>query len=98
MIVNALPGRAGLRTAALVLAAAPATAYRSCADVHVVAAGGTNEAGGTFSRYHLGTVDGNPVYAAGDDALRRSTDAYRVEYPASLEQPASVQQGNRDLV
>ncbi|WP_052314514.1 cutinase family protein [Nocardia thailandica] len=105
MIVNTLPVRAGLLTTALVLAAAapaltaaPATAAPSCADVHVVAARGTNEPGGTFSRYHLGTVVGNPVYAAVDDALRRSTDAYRVEYPASLEQPASVQQGNRDLV
>ncbi|MGW4633501.1 cutinase family protein [Nocardia sp. NPDC004415] len=30
--------------------------------------------------------------------LARSTDAYRVEYPASTDQPASVQKGNRDLV
>nr|WP_220139196.1 cutinase family protein [Nocardia sp. GTS18] len=79
--------------------AAPAAAQAAgCVDVHVVAARGTNEPGGVWSRYKLGTVVGNPVYAAIDDALARSTNAYRVQYPASHEQPASVQAGNRDLV
>ncbi|MFD3430097.1 cutinase family protein [Nocardia fluminea] len=75
-----------------------ATAAPTCADVHVVSARGTNEPGGMWSRFHLGTVVGNPVYAAVDDALSGTVDAYRVEYPASLDQPASVQKGNRDLV
>ncbi|WP_370465718.1 cutinase family protein [Nocardia sp. GTS18] len=97
--------RVGLALSAAVLAgtvtgvAAPAAAQAAgCVDVHVVAARGTNEPGGVWSRYKLGTVVGNPVYAAIDDALARSTNAYRVQYPASHEQPASVQAGNRDLV
>ncbi|MEV0686235.1 cutinase family protein [Nocardia sp. NPDC050378] len=97
--------RVGLVLSAAVLAgtvtgvAAPASAQAAgCVDVHVVAARGTNEPGGVWSRYKLGTVVGNPVFAAIDDALARSTNAYRVQYPASHEQPASVQAGNRDLV
>ncbi|MFC8383303.1 cutinase family protein [Nocardia sp. NPDC056952] len=97
-------------TVALVIAAAvatgtmtalgtgTATAAPACADVHLVSARGTNEPGGMWSKFHLGTVVGNPVYAAIDDAASGTVDAYRVEYPASLEQPASVQKGNRDLV
>ncbi|WP_280218718.1 cutinase family protein [Nocardia neocaledoniensis] len=69
-----------------------------CADLRVVAARGTNEPGGMWSKFHLGTVVGNPVYAAIDEAVGQSTDAYRVHYPADLNQPASVQAGNRDLV
>ncbi|KAF0845429.1 cutinase family protein [Nocardia caishijiensis] len=80
-----------------VVAAAPARAA-GCVDVHVVAARGTNEPGGLWSQYKLGTVVGNPVYAAIDDRLSQSTNAYRVQYPAGYEQPASVQAGNRDLV
>ncbi|RBO94191.1 cutinase family protein [Nocardia puris] len=92
---------AALATAALngtAVTASTAQAAPACSDIHVVAARGTNEMGGFLSRYKLGTVVGNPVYAAIDDKLNVRTDAYRVEYPASLNQPASVQAGNRDLV
>ncbi|MFE9574970.1 cutinase family protein [Nocardia sp. NPDC006044] len=69
-----------------------------CADIQVVSARGTNEPGGAGSQEKLGTVVGNPVYSAIAGALEARTDAYRVAYPADLNQPASVQAGNRDLV
>ncbi|MFE9789481.1 cutinase family protein [Nocardia salmonicida] len=80
------------------LSTGTAAAAPTCADVHVISARGTNEPGGMWSKFHLGTVVGNPVYAAINDALPGTVDAYRVEYPASLDQPTSVQKGNRDMV
>lgn len=101
-------GRIWERSAALVLTATALTGSAvgggsaapaaTCSEVHVVAARGTNEPGGAWSQYHLGTVVGNPVYNAIDAALAATTTAYRVNYPASLTQPMSVQAGNRDLV
>ncbi|WP_256666829.1 cutinase family protein [Nocardia cyriacigeorgica] len=70
----------------------------TCSEVQVVVARGTGEPGGAWSKYHLGTVVGNPVYNAIDAALTRTTTAYRVDYPATTNQPMSVQAGNRDLV
>lgn len=69
-----------------------AAAAAGCADFDVVIARGTNEAGA------LGVVVGGPVYRALQQKLDGSTSAYRVDYPASFDQPASVQAGNRDLV
>ncbi|PXX71739.1 cutinase [Nocardia tenerifensis] len=77
---------------------AGAAAASGCADIHVVSGRGTNEPGGAGSKFKLGTVVGNPVYSAIAEALAAKTDAYRVDYPADLNQPASVQAGNRDLV
>ncbi|MFE1594165.1 cutinase family protein [Nocardia sp. NPDC058705] len=97
--VSALVAAVGVATGAVAaLTTGTATAAPNCADVHVVSARGTNEPGGIWSKFHLGTVVGNPVYAAINDALPGTVDAYRVEYPASLVQPASVQKGNQDLV
>nr|WP_246461802.1 cutinase family protein [Nocardia transvalensis] len=82
--------------AAALASAAPvaptASAAPACTDFDVVVARGTNEAG------TLGAVVGGPVYRALQDTLHGSTSSYRVDYPASFNQPASVQAGNRDLV
>ncbi|MEU8899366.1 cutinase family protein [Nocardia sp. NPDC048505] len=69
-----------------------------CTALQVVSARGTNEPGGAWSTFRLGTVVGNPVYSAIADKLGATTDAYRVDYPADLNQPRSVKAGNRDLV
>ncbi|MFC9434544.1 cutinase family protein [Nocardia sp. NPDC057030] len=95
-VVTALAGLAVV-TGASAIGAGTAVAA-GCADIHVVSARGTNEPGGAWSKEKLGTVVGNPVYSAIADALTAKTDAYRVAYPADLNQPASVQAGNRDLV
>ncbi|MFC9898457.1 cutinase family protein [Nocardia sp. NPDC127579] len=87
-----------LAATTLTTVGAPTAAAAGCADIHVVAARGTNEPGGAWSKFKLGTVVGNPVYSAIADTLDVSTNAYRVDYPASFDQPASVQAGNRDLV
>ncbi len=73
--------------------ASPRTAAATCTDIDVVAARGTFEAEG------LGRIIGEPLYAALQKALTgKTTSSYAVDYPASLIQPWSVQQGNRDLV
>ncbi|WP_084460828.1 cutinase family protein [Nocardia kruczakiae] len=77
-------------------AATPAAAPTTCTDVDVVVARGTGEPIGTDPG--LGAVVGNPVHHALAQRLSNSHSAYRVEYPASLVEPWSVQQGNRDLV
>ncbi|MFD3595212.1 cutinase family protein [Nocardia sp. NPDC058640] len=95
----ALAAAAGIAAAtATALTTGTAAAAPNCADVHVVSARGSNEPGGMWSKYHLGVVVGNPVYAAINDALPGTVDAYRVAYPANFDQPASVQKGNTDLV
>jgi cutinase len=79
-----------LSGSAVLVTAAPAAA--ACTNIDVVAARGTGEPG------NLGTIVGDPVFAA----LRRtlsgqSLSGYRVNYPASLA-PNSPSQGNADLV
>ncbi|MFC4127688.1 cutinase family protein [Nocardia rhizosphaerae] len=88
----------GAATATLAPPVTGTAAAAGCADIRVVAARGTGEPGGWWSKYHLGTVVGNPVYKAINDTLDEKVDAYRVDYPADHNQPASVQAGNRDLV
>ncbi|WP_254205225.1 cutinase family protein [Nocardia alni] len=69
------------------------TTASSCTDVELDAARGTFESPG------LGTVVGQPVYSALQSALTGKTlGSYAVNYPASLVEPSSVQQGNTDLV
>ncbi|MDO3649860.1 cutinase family protein [Nocardia mangyaensis] len=80
-----------------VLGAGTASAA-GCADVQVVSARGTDEPDGWLGGRNLGALVGNPVYTVLDAVLPGPTDAYRVNYPASRKQPASVQAGNRDLV
>ncbi|WP_167455138.1 cutinase family protein [Amycolatopsis kentuckyensis] len=76
-----------------IVIAAPAASAATCADIDVSVARGTLEPGA------LGWIVGDPVYSAVQGRLQpRSTSSYAVNYPASLSQPASVQQGNRDLV
>src|SRR5262245_866988 len=83
---------AGLGIAVAAPAASAASAA-TCADIDVSVARGTFEPGA------LGWFVGDPVYSAVQSRLQpRSTSSYAVNYPASLSQPASVQQGNRDLV
>ncbi|MFF0488753.1 cutinase family protein [Nocardia sp. NPDC004068] len=102
--VGTVLGRSAAATAVLTTVAAAgvltatATPARAagCADVEVVAARGTNEPLG--AEPGLGSVVGNPVYHALAKRLRISHSAYRVHYPADFTEPASVQQGNRDLV
>ncbi len=95
------PRRASVLAAAMIClaggglaaAAAPAASAATCANVDVVAARGTSEPG------TLGVIVGDPVYSALRAALAGlSTTAYPVNYPASLIEPASVDQGNSDLV
>ncbi|MEV0435153.1 cutinase family protein [Nocardia sp. NPDC050413] len=93
----ALVSLAGSVVGAHALTAAPADAA-GCADVLVLAARGTNEALGWWWTPGLGSVVGNPVYNAIDNAFAQTTNGYKVEYPAGTNQPASVQQGNRDVV
>jgi cutinase len=77
----------------LAAAAAPAASADACTSVDVVVARGTSEPG------TLGTIVGDPVYAALQTALAGvTTSSYPVNYPASLNEPSSVQQGNADLV
>src|ERR1700730_6669843 len=79
----------------LAAAAAPASAA-TCANIDVVVARGTFETG------TLGTIVGDPVYAALQSALAgKSTSSYPVNYPASLDvfsNPNSATRGNTDLV
>ncbi|QUQ64763.1 cutinase family protein [Kutzneria sp. CA-103260] len=84
----ALFGATGLSTAV-----APTASAAVCADVDVGVARGTFEPG------NLGLIVGDRVFSALRHTLpSTSLSGYRVNYPASLDQPASVQQGNTDLV
>ncbi len=84
---------AGLAAAGLAVATAPAASAAPCTDVDVPVARGTFEPG------TLGFIVGDPVYQAVQNRLRpRSASSYRVDYPADLGEPASVQKGNTDLV
>ncbi|WP_245745711.1 cutinase family protein [Nocardia altamirensis] len=96
-IVARVAGVVGLTLAtagvasAMPVAAKPAGA--ACTDVDVVVARGTAEPG------ILGVIVGDPIYVALQRAMTgRTTSAYRVNYPADLNEPVSVQAGNRDLV
>ncbi|MGW5719831.1 cutinase family protein [Amycolatopsis sp. NPDC003865] len=83
----------GFAAAGIAVAAAPAASAAPCTDVDVPVARGTFEPG------TLGFIVGDPVYQAVQDRLRpRSVSGYRVDYPADLGEPASVQKGNTDLV
>ncbi|MFB9688944.1 cutinase family protein [Amycolatopsis plumensis] len=84
----------GFAVAGLTVAAAPAaSAAAPCTDIDVPVARGTGEPG------TLGLIVGDPVFSAVQSRLRpRSVSSYRVDYPADLGQPASVQKGNTDLV
>ena len=97
-----LPGKWRLLGAALLvlassggltaLAASSASAA-SCAAIDVVVARGTFEPG------TLGSIVGDPVYAdIQQDLSSTTTSSYPVNYPANLDEPASVQAGNTDLV
>ena len=84
---------AGLAVLGLTIAAAPAASAAPCTDIDVPVARGTFEPG------TLGLFVGDPVYQAIQTKLRpRSLSGYRVDYPADLGEPASVQKGNTDLV
>ncbi|WP_372662587.1 cutinase family protein [Amycolatopsis kentuckyensis] len=84
---------AGLATAGLAVATAPTASAAPCTDVDVPVARGTFEPG------TLGFIVGDPVYQAVQNQVRpRSVSGYRVDYPADLGEPASVQKGNTDLV
>ncbi|HEY3470748.1 MAG TPA: cutinase family protein [Amycolatopsis sp.] len=83
----------GIAAAGLAVATAPAASAAPCTDIDVPVARGTFEPG------TLGVIVGDPVYQAVQNALRpRSLSSYRVNYPADLGQPTSVQKGNADLV
>lgn len=83
----------GIAAAGLAVATAPAASAAPCTDVDVPVARGTFEPG------TLGLIVGDPVYQAVQNQLRpRSVSGYRVDYPADLGEPASVQKGNTDLV
>ncbi|MGW3963681.1 cutinase family protein [Amycolatopsis sp. NPDC005003] len=76
-----------------VVLAAPAASAAACTDIDVSVARGTFEPG------ELGLFVGDAVYSAVQSRLQpRSVSSYAVNYPADLNEPASVQQGNRDLV
>src|SRR3954454_2729694 len=82
----------GFAGAGLTVAAAPAASAAPCTDVDVSVPRGTGEPGS------LDIIVGQPVYDAVQNRLRpRSVNTYGVNYPADLIEPASVQQGNRDL-
>jgi cutinase len=84
---------AGLAVLGLTVGTAPAASAAPCTDIDVPVARGTFEPG------TLGVIVGDPVYQAVRNQLRpRSLSSYRVDYPADLGQPASVQRGNADLV
>src|SRR5947209_18238773 len=73
--------------------AANSASAASCAAIDVVVARGTFEPG------TLGSIVGDPVYAAiKQDLSSTTTSSYPVNYPADLNEPASVQAGNTDLV
>src|SRR6266540_3012188 len=73
--------------------AAPAASAASCAAVDVSVARGTFEPG------TLGLFLGDGMYSALQSALApRTLSSYAVKYPADLIEPASVHQGNTDLV
>ncbi len=83
----------GFAVAGLTVAAAPAASAAPCSDIDVPVARGTGEPG------TLGFIVGDPVFSAVQNRLRpRSVSSYRVDYPADLGEPASVQKGNTDLV
>ncbi|QKV73278.1 cutinase family protein [Amycolatopsis sp. Hca4] len=83
----------GFAVAGLTVAAAPAASAAPCTDIDVPVARGTGEPG------TLGFIVGDPVFSAVQNRLRpRSVSSYRVDYPADLGEPASVQKGNTDLV
>ncbi|WP_410671755.1 cutinase family protein [Amycolatopsis sp. cmx-4-68] len=83
----------GLVALGLAVATAPAASAAPCTDIDVPVARGTGEPG------TLGIIVGDPVYQAVQSRLRpRSVSSYRVDYPADLIEPASVQKGNTDLV
>ncbi|MGW3962689.1 cutinase family protein [Amycolatopsis sp. NPDC005003] len=83
----------GFAVAGLSVAAAPAASAAPCTDIDVPVARGTGEPG------TLGLIVGDPVFAAVQNRLRpRTVSSYRVDYPADLGEPASVQKGNTDLV
>jgi cutinase len=83
----------GLAAAGLAVATAPVASAAPCTDLDVPVARGTFEPG------TLGLIVGDPVYQAVQNQLRpRSLSSYRVDYPADLGEPASVQKGNTDLV
>ncbi|WP_199199368.1 cutinase family protein [Amycolatopsis sp. CA-128772] len=83
----------GFAVAGLTVAAAPAASAAPCTDIDVAVARGTGEPG------TLGLIVGDPVFQAVQNRLRpRSVSSYRVDYPADLGEPASVQRGNTDLV
>ncbi|WP_370962132.1 cutinase family protein [Amycolatopsis sp. cg9] len=82
----------GIAVTGLTVSAPPASAA-PCTDIDVPVARGTGEPG------TLGFIVGDPVYRAVQNALRpRTLSSYRVDYPADLGEPASVQKGNTDLV
>ncbi|MEQ0559789.1 cutinase family protein [Amycolatopsis sp. NEAU-NG30] len=83
----------GLAVTGLTVAGAPAASAAPCTDIDVAVARGTGEPGS------LGLLVGQPVFQAVQNRLRpRSVSSYRVDYPADLIEPASVQRGNTDLV
>jgi cutinase len=83
----------GLAVTGLTVAVAPAASAAPCTDIDVAVARGTGEPGS------LGLLVGQPVFQAVQNRLRpRSVSSYRVDYPADLIEPASVQRGNTDLV
>ncbi|WP_433195131.1 cutinase family protein [Nocardia sp. CA-107356] len=71
---------------------APHSAAQSCAAVDLVVAKGTQEPG------YLGTIVGDPLYAAMREALPMSVGAYPVHYAANLTDLSSVGAGSADLV
>lgn len=84
---------AGFAVAGLTVATAPTASAAACTDIDVAVARGTGEPG------TLGIIVGDPVFQAVQNRLRpRSVSSYRVDYPADLGEPASVQRGNTDLV
>jgi cutinase len=83
----------GLAALGLAVATAPTASAAPCTDIDVPVARGTGEPG------TLGIIVGDPVFQAVQSRLRpRSVSNYRVDYPADLIEPASVQKGNTDLV
>ncbi|MFQ6325015.1 cutinase family protein [Nocardia sp. NBC_01009] len=62
-----------------------------CAEVEVIVARGTHEPG------FLGSVIGDPLYDTLLQTLPVSVDAYRVNYPADLLDPASLSRGTQDM-
>lgn len=88
-VVTALVGG----VAGLTVAVTPMAAAATCSDINVVSARGTFEPG------TLGTIVGDPVFAALQKAITSKTlDSYAVNYPANLNEPTSVDDGNTDLV